>query len=376
MMIRSTRTSTKFSNAGRRSDLTKVMAEARRLMDDYIDILWDMESVPKLLPKDVTSRPDTWLSARMRQAVAKQASGIVRGVRRKGGSKPRMGRHTPLELDSRFVTLDLDNDTSFDGWLAIGSIGDRLKISLPFKRTKHFNRMHRKGQIKTGVRLHENHLTFMFDIEEPETTGDTTLGIDIGLNKTVSCSDGVHTQQDSHDHTLKTITQKLARKTKGSKAFKRAQSHRLNYIGWSINQLDLSKVSEVRIEDIKNLRKGKKSSRLLSHWTYTDIFRKIRGYCEEQGVPVLAISPTYTSRRCHECGWTQKSNRLGEQFKCGSCGNSCDADLNAAKNIAVVDPIEFTNRRNYDSDEGFFWTNSGKETIVPSVTKTTKRHIC
>jgi len=37
--------------------------------------------MPSLMPKEITDLADTWFSARMVQACAKQACGIVRGCR-------------------------------------------------------------------------------------------------------------------------------------------------------------------------------------------------------------------------------------------------------------------------------------------------------
>ncbi|MCX6655686.1 MAG: zinc ribbon domain-containing protein [Candidatus Bathyarchaeota archaeon] len=52
------------------------------------------------------------------------------------------------------------------------------------------------------------------------------------------------------------------------------------------------------------------------------------------GVPVLVVDPRDTSRRCSECGHTEKLNRVSQSvFKCRSCGHGENADLNAARNI-------------------------------------------
>jgi len=60
----------------------------------------------------------------------------------------------------------------------------------------------------------------------------------------------------------------MSRKKKGSKSFLRTQNHRKNYINWSINQLNMRGIKQLNIEKLRNVRKGKRSSRFLSHWTY------------------------------------------------------------------------------------------------------------
>ena len=195
------------------------------------------------------------------------------------------------------------------------------------------------------------------------------LGIDIGKCNVISCSNGFITKANKHGHDLNSILNRLSRKKKGSKGFQKEVEHRTNYVNWSINQLSLENVGEVRLENIKHLRKGRRSSRMLSHWNYTAIFGKLKSICEEQGVLVRQINPTYTSQRCSNCGWTQKSNRKGKIFKCRQCGFVHDADLNAAKNITLdLTPIGAKERQRNANRTGFYW-HVGEEPIVSRVQK-------
>jgi len=400
-MIRSTTSTLKFSNSGKLEKLYQFIDEYKRVVSLFIDLLWDAEKIPTLLSKEITTQVDTWLSARMLQCAGKQASGIIRGAKTKQKrrlfminkfkkqklyvkarklqkiydaclvSKPNNITVCP-ELDSRFVTIDLDNDTSFDGWVRFRSIGNKVKINIPFKKSKHFNTMLKSGKIKTGVRLSKNRLTFMFELPKVEKKEQgEVIGIDVGQTTTISCSNGHLSNKDIHGHDLATITEKLIRKQKGSNGFKKAVEHRKNYINWAINQLNFKDIKEVKLERIKNMRKFKSVSRRLSHWTYTDIFSKLESKCEELGVQVTYISPTYTSKRCSNCGWTRRSNRKGKEFKCNKCNLILDADLNASRNIAAnLKSINYKKRQLYDIKTGFWWPKVGEEPIVPLVYKT------
>ena len=359
-MIRSTKVSLKFSNRGRRDDLKAFVKEYRRVVGLFIDILWEEKSVPSLLPKVFTERVKSSLSARAIQCAGKQASGIVRGTRRKHEqrvymmgtllkqgkdivrlravldkerlSKPKVS-NLPVELDSRFVSLDLENRTSFDGWLTIGSLGlfGRRKVMFPFKRHVHFNKLADKGKMTGGVRLSETEATFMFEFPSVFKTRGKTLGVDVGITSCLATSDGALTKPDVHGHTLTSILKKVAARKKGSNGFREAVTHRKNYVNWSVNQLNLSNVREVRCEAIKNLRRGKRTSRFLSHWAYADMFDKLERFCEEQGVLVTKVNPAYTSQTCPSCRALGK--RRGKNFVC-SCGYRNDADLTAALNLA------------------------------------------
>lgn len=401
-MIKSSTLSCQFANPGKQESLDHFIDEYQRVVSSFIDLLWYLEKVPQLLPFEITSQiKDSWLSARAIQAAGKQASGIVRGTRKKQEqrawkiqdlhdkgyhrqarkleaihqkrqvSKPLITTIQP-ELDSRFVSMDFENSTTFDGWINISSLGEKIKIQIPVKFHKHFNRLNREGILKKGIRISKKMITLMFEIEKPEKKLEgSILGIDIGYLNVLSCSNGFQSQKNKDEHDLQTISRRLSRKIKGSKAFARAQTHRKNFIHQTINQLNLDGIQEVRLENIKNLRKGRRSSRLLSHWIYPEIVEALESRCLDQGVLVKKVSPTYTSQRCSGCGWTRKSNRKGKQFRCGSCGLTLDSDLNASKNIVFdLRPIGKSERLQNKNRKGFYWTSVGQEQhIVPDVQK-------
>ena len=399
-MIRSSNVSLKFSNASKKESVESFVDEYARVVSVFVDEFWTMDKVPKLLPHEVTTKPDTWLSARARQCAAKQASGIVRGTKAKANKREwqinefiRLGMHKKArrlkrihdlkgmskpditnvcpELDSRFISIDLDNKTSFDGWVSISSIGNKVKLDLPFKKTRHFLEMTRKGKLKPGIRLSKDYATLMFEIDAPQPKKDgKTLGIDIGVKNVISCSNGFASNKDNHGHDLDSILKKLSRRKKGSNGFHRATSHRENHVNWSINQLNLADIKQVNIEKIRHLRSGKRTSRHMGHWTYTTIFGKLERYCEEQGVLVRQVNPTYTSQRCSECGWVRKGNRRGKLFKCDKCSTSMDSDLNASINLSLdLRPIGQKERLSQNNRKGFYWNVTGQEHIVPDTKK-------
>ena len=406
--IKSTKVTLKFSNTGKKEQLYSFIDEYRNVVTQFVDILWETEKIPKFLEKDITSQISSCLSARAICSAGKQASGIVRGTREKQRkrlyminklteegktkkakklqkiydnvkvSKPNIDIVEP-ELDAKFIKLDLENNTSFDGWLTLASLGYKFKIIIPFKKSKHFNKLLLKGKLKTGVRLSKSNLTFSFELPKKEKKeSGIILGIDIGQTTLLSCSNNQVSEKDIHGHDLASITSKLIKKKKGSKGFAKVSNHRTNYINWSVKQLNFENVNQLRIENIKYLRKGKRSSRKLSHWNYKEIFDKLHSHCEDLGVQVITVNPTYTSQRCSSCGWTRKSNRKGKLFKCGNCGFATDSDLNASKNIALPDLLTLGKsiRLEHPNKKGFFWLCSGQELRVPVVQKAFVDNIC
>lgn len=55
------------------------------------------------------------------------------------------------------------------------------------------------------------------------------------------------------------------------------------------------------------------------------------------GVPLVVVEPAYTSQTCSVCH--RIGTRRNKSFKCGYCGNDMDADVNAAKNIALLGAV-------------------------------------
>ena len=400
-MILSTKTSTKFANTTKQTNLNNFIGEYKTVCKFFVDELWSLDKVPTLLPKDITSKANTWLSKRAIQCSAKQASGIVRGTKQKQKqrlyvynkllkdgcfrkakklktfidkaqtSKPNLNSIKP-ELDSRFVKADLSNKTSFDGWIKLSSLGNKLNLAIPFKKTKHFNKLlNDGGQLRSGVRISNKSLTFMFDLPDaPLKTEGKTIGLDVGIKNVYTTSDCQVSQDDKHGWNLTKIQQRLTRRKKNSKGFERAQAHRTNYINHSVNQLNFSGVNHLKLERIKNLRRGRRSSRLLSHWTYATLFDKLDRTCARLGVQVSRVSPTYTSQRCSQCGWVRKSNRKGRLFKCTSCGHTEDADLNASRNIVLKLPaIGRKQRLQHKNRVGFYWNVVSQECIVSDAQK-------
>ena len=401
-IVRCSSTSLDFSNTDKLVKLNDFIQEYKRVVSTTVDYLWNLEKIPSLLPNEMTTTlsKNSWLSARAIQSACKQASGIVRGTRTKQKkrlamikkfnkekmfkkarklqklydkvkmSKPKIENVCP-ELDERFVAMDFSNDTSFDGWITLTSLGNKLKLVLPVKKTEHFNKMMKSGKIKKGIRISPHQITFNFTIEKPVLkTKGKVIGADIGIKDVCTLSSGTQFKPDIHGHTLETIQKELARKSKGSKSFLRAQKHRTNYIRWHLNQIDFDDIRTLRIEDIKNLRKGKRTNRYMSHWTYTEIKGKLEDLTLRAGVQLVKTSPTYTSQRCSKCGWTRKKNRNGKKFVCTGCGNTCDADHNASVNISLDLPeISQEERLLHNNRKGFYWNGIGQEPIVSGVQK-------
>jgi transposase len=58
------------------------------------------------------------------------------------------------------------------------------------------------------------------------------------------------------------------------------------------------------------------------------------------------VPAPYTSLRCSACGWIEKNSRKSQaEFVCVSCGFTCNADENAANNVAVGQAVRPRRKR-------------------------------
>lgn len=392
-IIRSSKLSLKPANNGKHKVVENFLTEYLRVTQLYVDMLWQWtDKPPKFLPKSFTEIPTT-LSARARQAAAKQAGGIVKGALAEGrklnnradwqqkqgnakkarklrylankklAGKPKL-ETVEAQLDGRFFKLE-KGANSFDFWLVLGSTGF-APIKIPLKNHKHFLELQATGKLLNSIRLSAKAVAFSFEVPQPAIATGKIIGIDIGQNTTLSVSSGDRLGITEY----KTVCNKLSRRKKGSKGFRRAQQERRNLIGRIVNSLNLSGVGKIQMEDIKHLKRGRRTTRRLSHWSYRDLFTAIESRAEREGVPVVRVNPAYTSQRCSDCGWVQKRNRKGEQFKCAACGFTHNADLNASRNIALdlsVLPRTAVKRR--ANLKGFYWPVNAHEPIVREAKK-------
>lgn len=388
-LVRSSALSLKFANAGKRGAIAEFLAEYARCVALFVERFWPLAQADNLAPMPNTAlcKQESWLTVRALQCAAKQAAGICRGANAKNirrlkmadalwerGERakskrlreiahlakvgvPEIGR-VEAQLDARFFSLEISRGGKWELWLTLKGVDSRKRGSqalLPLQITRHWKRF-AGAKLLPSLRLSESGAIFAFQSESAQNLGTKTLAVDIGLKATLSTSDGVQHRAGNHEHTLESVNARMCRRKRGSNGFRRAERHRDNLIRETVNRLNLHDVGTLRLERIKNMKRGKRVSRKLSHWSSRDIFAALESRAEKLGVQVSYVNPRWTSQRCSGCGWVQKCNRQGEQFGCRSCGNAANADLNAALNIAASLPaLPETAVRERWNMRGFFW---------------------
>ncbi len=216
----------------------------------------------------------------------------------------------------------------------------------------------------------------------------SAVGIDVGINKLVSLSDGSFVENPKFATNKKTRRQlrirqrRVSRKVKGSKnrskagievakLHKKIADKRSAYQWKAANSIagtaDAVVREELNIKGMKSRCKTKRSNgrfmpngqaakrglnRSISDASWGDLFSKIGWIATKAGKPVLSVNPKYTSQECSACHHVSKLNRDGEKFVCESCGHIDHADTQASRTILKRANFEFvsTRRKNLRGD--------------------------
>jgi IS605 OrfB family transposase len=246
-------------------------------------------------------------------------------------------------LDREITTIYTSPKTlkNFDLAVKLSSIwGNRFALLLPMKKHASFNKHIANGfTLRPSVQLHRIGGEYFMDLFLEKETLDakdtgSVLGIDVGIKKLMSTSDGKFLGRD-----IEKKIQKLKRRKSGSKNSKQTIVEIKNYIGQQVNKLELDDVGVVVVEDldVKSMMKKDKSSKehrkTLGNWNSRLLFGRLSDRCKENRVLLATINPGYTSQQCSSCGEIHKESRMGERYECVACKVSKDADYNAALNI-------------------------------------------
>ena len=342
-----------FANPGKEQELRKVMEESKRVVNIFINNFWSQR---KFTGKFCNFKTETWLSARLQQALGKQALEIVKSQRkRKLKFKPEFKpefKGRSIQLDSRFVTF-LHIENSFDFWFKIGSLGRGIKLLIPCRKHRHFNQLAEdgwklKGSTRLGMKGDHLVLDVYFEKEAPKPKVEgKQIGLDIGYNKLIATSEGQLLGSG-----FKKLADKIQRKKQGSLGFQKALTERDEFVNKTVKALPFDSTKTFVIESLKGLKNGrhfkKKFQARFQRWTYPQLVKRIQLASERLGVQVEEVNPAFTSQTCSRCGVKDKNSRKGEMFACTSCGYESDADVNASVNISArfrlpehLDPVKF-----------------------------------
>ena len=201
--------------------------------------------------------------------------------------------------------------------------------------------------------------TYKIEANYPKSKVKSIIGIDIGLNKLITSSDGEIIEQNSK---IVKITKRLRKKQinrdnlqghlrkkyndeefiLNDKCFNNLQNRLSTFVKcdnrFKIKQfLNGRENTQIIMEDLKlssAATYNKEVNSLLKKMHIQQIKNDIIKYTRERGIKVSLVNPAYTSQQCPICGHISRENRkTQEKFCCVNCNHTDNADHNASINI-------------------------------------------
>ena len=265
-----------------------------------------------------------------------------------------------IRFDNRTFTL-YKSDNSFDYFVTLSTPNGRLRLpvvcgNFQLNALNGLNDNTYKfctAELMFSRRLGCYILNITYEYQVNETTTPSVCGIDLGLKNTAVLAvpgqvrfwnAARHNQKRAHYASLR---RKLGKK-KLLKKIKQIGSKEQRYMK-DVNHKISSEIvataekhkAVIQMENLTDIRERvkftKKMNKQLHNWNFRQLQTFIEYKGNAAGLPVLYIDPRNTSRKCHICGYTSKSNRPRQNyFHCAKCGYTANADYNAARNIAAL----------------------------------------
>jgi putative transposase len=123
----------------------------------------------------------------------------------------------------------------------------------------------------------------------------------------------------------------------------RKQIRQINQIIHTISKKVIDRAKELNIKtiiigDLKDITKetnyGRRNNQKLHSWSFSKLTQQIEYKAILSGIRFVRVNEENTSKTCSRCGTIRKSNRIHRGlYKCKTCGNVINADINGACNI-------------------------------------------
>ncbi|MDP3794199.1 MAG: transposase [Candidatus Uhrbacteria bacterium] len=316
-----------YGNPGKVKETLGGMLEYRAWLWDYVRRYYDKS-------EDATE------STKGKGWIANQAFRRARGMLKAGrnssiitGDWFNCPKRLPLLCDG---TLEESKDSSWDYWVKVTN-GPRLPAQT-HRALK--NALRRGGKLVKTCEIRQAKQGWLYarvfvEHEVPEKIDSQDyLGVDVGVNAGVARSDG---------YVAKSLRPVLGR-TRQKRAEQQRQGHQkssdrsackqfLNREAKRIVTLAVRGDKVVVLERLKTLANLRMTGSV-GQWAPVHLGQRVHEFAELQGVPVVEVWPAGTSITCRACGYADKKNRSGADFKCRQCATRGHADLIAACNLA------------------------------------------
>ncbi|MCI0459947.1 MAG: transposase [Gemmataceae bacterium] len=256
--------------------------------------------------------------------------------------------HSAITYDQRLLSFKGLNRVSL---LTVS--GGRQLVALVFGayQRERFDRL--KGQADL---VHRDGKFFLYcTIDLPEPPPDKVkafVGVDLGIVQLATTSDGdsfsgskveqvrrraAKARQTYQRRNTRNARRRLRKLARRQKRFQRDTNH---CIAKHIVACAKDTSRGIVVEELTGIRARctvsyRQRSRL-HNWAFRHLRHCIEYKARLAGVPVVAVNPRDSSKTCSRCGHCERGNRKSQaQFCCRHCSCSCNADHNAALNLAA-----------------------------------------
>ncbi|MGQ9760238.1 MAG: RNA-guided endonuclease InsQ/TnpB family protein [Candidatus Methanomethylicaceae archaeon] len=125
----------------------------------------------------------------------------------------------------------------------------------------------------------------------------------------------------------------------------RAERNRTTQALHQVSKVIIEKAKESKsvivLERLTNILKhhrkgngeGRKMRGRVHRWSFRQLQKQIEYKAKWEGIPVVYVRATNTSKTCSQCGYLNKALKTERVWQCPNCGAKLDRDLNAAINI-------------------------------------------
>lgn len=245
-----------------------------------------------------------------------------------------------LDLTNRQIKLPKLNWVKIRGYRNIDNINGKIKNATISREPN--------GKYYVSV-LYE-----MYD-KVPEINHRTIVGIDLGIKKLLTLSDGTTYDNnkyiDKYAKRIKRKQRELARKEKGSKNYYKckkelailhsklanARKYYIHKITKDItDEYDIITCEKLKTKEMITKGKENKLSSKINDATFSEIIRQLQYKAKYKGKEFYQINTYYPSSQiCSRCDNQDKRYKdlTRREYKCTKCGEELDRDLNASINI-------------------------------------------
>ena len=206
-----------------------------------------------------------------------------------------------------------------------------IKIAIPLKRNKQFNKWMEKGKLATSVILTDKYIQFSFKIKQDKKKHGSVIGIDPGAKNLLTTDSG-----KKHGTGIWRLLKKLKRKKRCSVAWYACREEILEYIDKTCKLIPYGILKYLVLEDNRRIkfkmkrrkkRLSKRNRSVLTGWAIGRLNLRLNQLCEENGVSFRRVPAWNNSRTCPNCGYSEEANRVSQDvFTCRKCGHVRHAD--------------------------------------------------